>query len=386
MSYPSVDALQKTLAETVFVHTSDKKKAAGRALGTIVEIITYYLLRTWGFRNSIAIERRLGEYNNKSITHNVEYSLHPSIDSAAVTLRRPELPLSVSKLRRHLPSHTFGFPLETFKKSIQLLASDRRLRNSCTLAEHPELGILMANLESFDPSSASVEINVLHHQPWAVFECKRVGVEEGMKKGPQTIEKAKQGAYVARTISSLQKIRLADGRLGGLIHTREGRPLIGEHSELMGRLIESESSDVLRQFILSVGVVSNHGNWFTGDDRNKELEVLAASYDWLVFLTDEGLTEFIQEFLLEPVADLKPAQQAFLSSYHSSRKTKTNRFTKVRMDLNADEAIQRYFLREADRVEAWFRVISPAANDLEALKVQLSNLRAKDWHVIHGIS
>lgn len=28
-----------------------------------------------------------------------------------------------------------------------------------------------------------------------------------MKKGPQTIEKAKQGAYVTRTASSLQKIR-----------------------------------------------------------------------------------------------------------------------------------------------------------------------------------
>ncbi len=34
--------------------------------------------------------------------------------------------------------------------------------------------------------------------PYAIFECKRVGVEEGAKKGPQTIEKAKQGAYVAK--------------------------------------------------------------------------------------------------------------------------------------------------------------------------------------------
>jgi hypothetical protein len=43
-----------------------------------------------------------------------------------------------------------------------------------------------------------------------------------MKKGPQTIEKAKQGAYVARTVSSLQKIRLRDGVLGGVVH-RVGR-------------------------------------------------------------------------------------------------------------------------------------------------------------------
>ena len=38
-----------------------------------------------------------------------------------------------------------------------------------------------------------------------------------MKKGPQTIEKAKQVAYVARTVSSLQRVRLRDGRFSGVI-------------------------------------------------------------------------------------------------------------------------------------------------------------------------
>ena len=52
MSYSSVDALQKTLAESVFAYAADRKKAAGRALGTLVEIITYYALCTWGLRNS----------------------------------------------------------------------------------------------------------------------------------------------------------------------------------------------------------------------------------------------------------------------------------------------------------------------------------------------
>lgn len=41
MPYKSVDKLQKVLAEDIFEHTKDPKKAAGRALGTIVEIITY---------------------------------------------------------------------------------------------------------------------------------------------------------------------------------------------------------------------------------------------------------------------------------------------------------------------------------------------------------
>lgn len=383
MSYPSVDALQKTLSESVFAHTSDKKKAAGRALGTLVEIITYYLLRNWGFRNSIAIERRLGEYNNRLITHNVEYSLHPTIEKSSFIVREPKLPLSIAKLRKSLPSDRFGFPEDAFKKSIQLLTSDCVLRNSCTLAEHPDRGILMAHLEAFDENQAVVEADILHRQPWAIFECKRIGVEEGVRKGPQTIEKAKQGAYVARTISSLQKIRLSDGRLGGLIYTGKGGMLVDEHSALMDRIIQSQSSDFLGQFILSVGVVSNHGNWFTDNDRNKELEVLAASYDWLVFLTDRGLTEFIRDFLLEPVTELKPAQAAFLASYAAGKRK--NRFTKVQMDLGADEAIQRYFAVNSSKIQSWFRVISPARSGLSALWGQLSELRSKDWQAIHGV-
>ena len=81
MTYESVDALQKALAESVFKYAADKKKAAGRALGTLVEIITFYTLRGWGFRDRIAIERPLAEYANPEITHNVEYSLHPILSS-----------------------------------------------------------------------------------------------------------------------------------------------------------------------------------------------------------------------------------------------------------------------------------------------------------------
>ncbi|GEM_PF-5863407 len=44
MSYPSVDLLQKVLTQKVFHYAKDSKKAAGRALGTLVEIITFYAL------------------------------------------------------------------------------------------------------------------------------------------------------------------------------------------------------------------------------------------------------------------------------------------------------------------------------------------------------
>ena len=78
MSYPSVDKIQKILTEEVFHYAKDKKKAAGRALGTIVEIITFYSLKTWGFERNMAIEKPLPEFGNNDITHNVEFSLHPS--------------------------------------------------------------------------------------------------------------------------------------------------------------------------------------------------------------------------------------------------------------------------------------------------------------------
>jgi hypothetical protein len=41
MAYESEDKLQKVLAHEVFNHTKDPKKAPGRALGTLVEILTY---------------------------------------------------------------------------------------------------------------------------------------------------------------------------------------------------------------------------------------------------------------------------------------------------------------------------------------------------------
>ena len=43
--------------------------------------------------------------------------------------------------------------------------------------------------------------------------------------------------------------------------------------------------------------MSNHGNWFTSGNQNKEMKVLAQSYDWLLFLTDDGLAQFITDLL-----------------------------------------------------------------------------------------
>ena len=48
----SVDALQRALSDGVFARTDAPKKAAGRALGTLIELITFYLLRDWGLESS----------------------------------------------------------------------------------------------------------------------------------------------------------------------------------------------------------------------------------------------------------------------------------------------------------------------------------------------
>ena len=204
-----------------------------------------------------------------------------------------------------------------------------------------------------------------------------------MKKGPQTIEKAKQGAYVARSVSALQKVRLRDGQMHGVIQRSDGTLYSKPYQKLLREVIESNDPQLLDGFILTVGVVSNHGNWFTAENHNKELKVLAQSYDWLLFLTDQGLAEFIDQLLLHPKHLLEPARRAFLSSY--SGKKGLNRFTKVKMDIHADEVLQKYFRANAARVESWYNIITPKGGSLAVLRRELMALRNKKWKGIFGL-
>jgi hypothetical protein len=380
MTYQSVDQLQKVLADQVFHYTKDAKKAAGRALGTLVEIITFYLLKSWDFEYSIAIERALAEYGNPEITHNVEYSLHPILRKHLLALRPPKLPITASRILSKLEGQ---FSLASFRKSgMTLLTSDGVLRNSCTIA-NGDRSHLIATLASKGADELQVVVLEQYSKPYAMFECKRVGVEEGTRKGPQTIEKAKQGAYVARTVSSLHKIRMASGELRGLIYTSNQTIYSKPYAELIAEVVASNDPELLCDFILTVGVVSNHGNWFTTDDHNKELKVLAQSYDWLIFLTDEGLSEFITELLLNPVPLLNPARDAFLASY--TTKKKRNRFTKVQMDYEADQVLQAYFKGNLSRIEKWFDIIAPRNGSMRKLRAKISQLRDKNWRVIHSL-
>ncbi|MES1180440.1 MAG: hypothetical protein ABUL66_01110, partial [Verrucomicrobiota bacterium] len=356
MPYPSVDQLQKVLTEKVFHYAKDSKKAAGRALGTLVEIITFYALKSWELERHVAIERKLPEFANDDITHNVEYSLHPATPLAQIEFNRDSLPLTTTKIARHENLAGLGITEKSLRKST-LLSNDLILRNSCTVSEF-DGHFLNAYLDTLGKNTGTYSIVSLRRRPFAIFECKRVGVEEGMKKGPQTIEKAKQGAYVARTVSALQKIRLADGSMGGLIQKHDGSFRHGNYYTLMAEIIASDDPELLSRFILTVGVVSNHGNWFTSENHNKELKVLAQAYDWLLFLTDAGVAQFIDELLFHPTKELSAARDAFLASYTGEKGV--NQFTKKQLSLPADAALQSYFHSRKKMVAGWFNIIAPA--------------------------
>lgn len=373
MTFESIDALQRTLADTVFKSRTDPKKAAGRALGTLVEIVTFYTLRTWGLLDHIVIERSVPEFANPEILHNVEFSLHPIRARYEVEIAPLSLPLTAAKIKPHLP-----FLQEMTVKSTQVLSRDALKRNAAVLLEN-KTGPVIANIDVLNASHCGLTICELSPDPFAIFECKRVGVEEGMQTGPQTIEKAKQGAYVAQSVSSLQKVRLRNGQFKGILEQHDGSFRTGIYDEVLREVINASSIGELAGFVLTVGIVSNHGNWFTSDNPNKELRVLAQSYDWLLFLTDFGLSQFINKLLQNPEPELKPARKAFLASYSGSSGARVNRFTKVRIDMEADKALQGFFATHKPDIDSWFNVISPAGRTLETLRTDLWTLAAKDW-------
>jgi hypothetical protein len=129
MTYASVDGLQKLLARDVFHYATDAKKAAGRALGTLVEIITFYCLKSWGHERHVAIERPLPEFANSEITHNVEYSLHPAKKLKAIGFSRNALPLTAGKILKDTALAALNIRRESLKNNA-LLSKDLTLRNS----------------------------------------------------------------------------------------------------------------------------------------------------------------------------------------------------------------------------------------------------------------
>lgn len=357
MSYKSIDILQKSLASNIFSAKKDAKKAAGRALGTIVEIITYYLLREWGFTPNIEIETKLPEFGNSEITHNVEFTLHRILRQEEKDLIKPLTYNGLKKLFEYYPQES---------KSGTVIDKDNIIKNSAVIGKDDN-SVCICNV-----SENKLILSLLVNQASAMFECKRVGVEEGQKEGPQTIEKAKQGAYVALKSSSLQKIRDKSGTVYG-VYFKNGIMHTEKYELALNSCLHSKH---IEDFILSFGIISNHGNWFTSKDMNKELKVLAQSYDRLLFLTDEGLYTFIEKTILQPAPEYFPIRNAFIGSYSEGKKTNT--FTKSKISYDAHNALIKFFHDNISTIENWFNIISPDGITMVEIKQQLHNLLYND--------
>jgi len=366
--YQSVDELQNALASGTFSHTDAPKKAAGRALGTLIELITFYMIRDWGLEPNLAIERGLPEYGNRYIKHNVEFTLHVVSDSITAAVPARSGSLTTRRLIAALPEGTFTGAVA---RSTNALKRGDVVRHSCTVADEPGRfwNAYMLGDDQFT-------VSCLIEEPFAMLECKRVGVEEGQRKGPQTIEKAKQGAYVARVVSGLQRIPRRDGTVAALVEEADGS-LVTHHDyyQFIRDAIDNRDGRALANVVLTVGVVSNHGNWFTAQTANKEMLVLAQSYDWLIFLTDDALGEFIRTVLQGSAPEFAATRAAFSASF--GRTSGTTTFTKVTIDAAADKELTDYFAATRPWA-AWFNVISPVAgsvNELQADLIELAEIR-----------
>lgn len=374
MAYQSIDELQTLLSQEVFGDRQDSKKAAGRALGTFIETIVFYLLRQWGENDSVAIERPLAEYGHEEITHNVEFTLHP----VRHVYPSIEIPANIPTTARQIAKRIEL--ADTFVLTGQKVINKGVIQNACVIGSD-EKSMVIAAPDRVSTNSTTLHTYILDKHAYAMIECKRVG-KEGDAKGPQTIEKAKQGAYVAKTTSSLQKVRNDQGGLDGIYYVN-GEAYVGPYNQLLREIIFNGRPQQLRDFTLSIGVVSNHGNWFTAGNQNKEMKVLAQSYDWLLFLTDEGLVEFIVDLIRSPLPKYKAVRDAFIASYPPSGGPKIdNSFTKKKMEQEAHFALDAYFAANFDRIEKWFNVISPGGGTLHDLRQILMTLKEKDWEAI----
>ena len=230
----TVDKLQAELTQNVFGYAKDGKKAAGRALGMLVELIAYYRFSAWGFGSNMMIERGVPEFGRPDIVHNVEFSLHKRLAQATFQIERDAKPWTKARLAEKL---TLG----EANLVNRLIEADGLMRNAAVFSDK-DGHCLILNITDLNGETLTVEEATVDRRPRAIVECKRVGVEEGMKKGPQSIEKAKQGAYVARSVSSLQKVVNANGDRLGFLPQANGDPVIHPHADLLAEIVDGKSA------------------------------------------------------------------------------------------------------------------------------------------------
>ena len=182
MSYESIDSIQEALAGKEFANRKDAKKTAGRALGTVLEIITFYLLKDYGLEHNIAIERALSEYANPTVGHNVEFTLHSATELATMPYHGDNRVARASE-RTDFESATNKLLSKDAQAKNKRPFSGNSIRNAATIYDDTMNPRFPSIINAYpDTSDDTIGIYRLAGQPFAMIECKRVGVEKGMKK------------------------------------------------------------------------------------------------------------------------------------------------------------------------------------------------------------
>ena len=87
--------------------------------------------------------------------------------------------------------------------------------------------------------------------------------------------------------------------------------------------------------------------------------------------------------MLNPRKEYAPAQKAFLASYASDNNSVKiagkNQFTKTQINIKADQALQKYFRNNRERIAKWLNIITPTEATIDELRKQLTKLSNKKW-------
>lgn len=379
MPYNSIDEIQSFIADSFFKKNKDPKKSAGRVLGTFVEIITYYLLKSFGFHKNMAIDTRLPEFDCRALTHKTELTLHRLrlLKSMAVDRNASFSSDDALKEFKFKPDDLLNdwmnnwmydrdFVLSPSEKIIDAPHGSSCIKNGVTIGRSSRYMYAV----SVDSSEDTCTCSKLECVPFAAFKCRRSG-----GRGSKTFKQVKQGIYVMRTFSALRRVKTSGGAMKGFVLCAFGKYILDDYFKLMERILIGDLRG-LYGFTLTVGVVSNYGNWFTSDNPDDDIKALQHEYDWLLSISDDGLAKFAGHILSDAMPACRAAFTSSCSVNSATRRKNINTFTKSFIDYDADVELTKYFTDNADEILSWFNVMFPAGGSIDMLKIILRSLAA----------
>jgi len=356
----TVDDLQQQLMNEFFDRKRSPKKAAGRALGVIQEVITYYTLRSMGVYKSVFLEGRLPEYNptKPALTHNAEFTIHNVVEEQEVELDKTTIG---DKEYSYYLKEISGLEKDVNEQLVERLYEGGIRLFAVPIGKKSELDFrhegIMRVAEWISESRG--QVRVLQQRPVAYVECKRVGLEEGTTSGPQTIEKAKQAAYVAGHSSAIQGLRGPLTKHGTYYDTDQEQWIVKLYEDIWNDIINRDLE--VEHAIRSIIFVGNHVNWYPGGDMSKDLQVMVDNHDWAVWVEDNALVDFSTEFLF---ARNSKVGEAFRMHHSDDRSSGVRYFSKQSIWEPAHRELLDFFESKFDHVrDDWFRVLGRDGED-----------------------